>query len=56
LKDFDIAEAAGRADRCVVKEFRGITVKDDLKVTFTSATDSEASPTLSGIEIIAEGW
>ncbi|UCG57705.1 MAG: PQQ-binding-like beta-propeller repeat protein [Phycisphaerales bacterium] len=56
LKDFDIVKAAGRANRCVVKEFRGIAVKDDLTVTLDSVAGHDAGPTLSGIEIIAEGW
>ena len=57
LKDFDVAEGAGaQANRCVVREFRGIVVKDDLRIAFTSAANSDAGPTLSGIEIIAEGW
>jgi hypothetical protein len=56
LEDFDIAKEAGGANRTVVKEFKGISVKDDLKITLTPAAESQAEPLLCGIEIIAEGW
>jgi len=48
----------------VVKEFKRINIKDDLRVTLTPATAGQApatafaetsSPLLCGIEIIAEG-
>jgi len=56
LEAFDIVKEAGGVNRPVVKEFKGINVKDDLKVTLTPATAGQASPLLCGIEIIAEGW
>jgi hypothetical protein len=67
LEAFDIVKEAGRINRPVVKEFKGINVKDDLKVTLTPITAGQApatasafaetsSPLLCGIEIIAEGW
>jgi hypothetical protein len=56
LEAFDIVREAGGADRPVVKEFKGIKVKDDLSVTLTAASAGQASPLLCGIEIIAEGW
>ncbi|MBA7689807.1 hypothetical protein ES703_98318 [subsurface metagenome] len=67
LENFDIVKEAGRINRPVVKEFKGINVKDDLKVTLTPITAGQApatasafaetsSPLLCGIEIIAEGW
>ncbi|HUU19804.1 MAG TPA: PQQ-binding-like beta-propeller repeat protein [Sedimentisphaerales bacterium] len=56
LEAFDIVKEAGGANRPVVKEFKGINVKDDLKVTLTPVTAGQASPLLCGIEIIAEGW
>jgi outer membrane protein assembly factor BamB len=64
LEAFDIVKEAGGTNLPVVKEFKGINVKDDLKVTLTPVTDlaipngtaGQASPLLCGIEIIAEGW
>jgi len=56
LEAFDIVKEAGGANRPVVKEFKGINIKDDLKVTLTPVTAGRASPLLCGIEIIAEGW
>ncbi|MBL7188143.1 MAG: PQQ-binding-like beta-propeller repeat protein [Phycisphaerae bacterium] len=54
LEDFDIAKEAGGTNRSVVKEFKGIGVKDDLRVTLTPAGTAKAGPLLNGIEIIAE--
>lgn len=54
LKDFDIAKAADGPNRCIVKEFRSIPIKDDLKITLTPSADSDAPPLLNGIEILAE--
>jgi outer membrane protein assembly factor BamB len=56
LEAFDIVKEAGRINRPVVKEFKGINIKDDLRVTLTPVTAGQASPLLCGIEIIAEGW
>jgi hypothetical protein len=56
LEGFDIARAAGGANRPVVREFKGIEIKDDLKVTLTPAGSAQAEPLLNGIEIVAEGW
>jgi outer membrane protein assembly factor BamB len=39
LQDFDIAKEAGGINRTVIKEFRGIRVKDDLKISLTPAGD-----------------
>jgi hypothetical protein len=39
-----------------VKEFKGIDVKDDLRITLTPTAESSAGPLLCGIEILAEGW
>jgi hypothetical protein len=55
-KAFDIIKEAGRVNRTVVKEFKGINIKDDLKVTLTPTTKGKADPLLCGIEIMAEGW
>jgi len=56
LEAFDIFKDAGGINRPVVKEFKGINIKDDLRIALTPATESQAPPLLCGIEIIAEGW
>jgi len=56
LEGFDIAKEAGGTNRPVVKEFKGIGVKDDLRITLTPAGTAQAGPLLNGIEIIAEDW
>ncbi len=56
LEAFDIIKEAGRTNHTVVKEFKGINVTDDLKVTLTPTTEGKAEPLLCGIEIIAESW
>jgi hypothetical protein len=56
LEGFDIAKEAGGTNRPVVKEFKGIGVKDDLRVTLTPAGAAQAEPLLNGIEIVAEDW
>ncbi len=56
LEAFDIVKEAGGMNRNVVKEFKGISVKDDLKINLTPVAESQAGPLLCGIEIIAEGW
>ncbi len=56
LENFDIVKETGGINRSVVKEFKGIEVRDDLKVTLARAAASESEPLLCGIEIIAEGW
>ncbi|HUT45830.1 MAG TPA: PQQ-binding-like beta-propeller repeat protein [Sedimentisphaerales bacterium] len=55
LEAFDIVKEAGGINRSVVKEFKGINVTDDLRITLTPAA-GQAAPLLCGIEIIAEGW
>jgi len=56
LKAFDIVKEAGGNNRLVVKDFKGINVKDDLRITLTPTAESQAATLLCGIEIIAEGW
>jgi len=56
LEAFDIVKEAGQANHTVVKEFKGINVKDDLKITLAPTTAASAEPLLCGIEIIAEAW
>ena len=56
LEAFDIVKEAGGINRPMVKEFKGINVKDDLRITLTPTSAGQAGPLLCGIEIIAEGW
>jgi len=56
LEGFDIAGSAGGVNRPVVREFRGIKIKDDLRITLTPAGTGQVEPLLNGIEIIAEDW
>ena len=56
MEAFDIVKEAGGINRPVMKEFKGINVKDDLKITLTPGAESQAGPLLCGIEIVAEGW
>jgi PAS domain S-box-containing protein len=57
LENFDIVKDAGSPNRPVVKEFKGILVKDDLTVDFTSSDNNKANvPLICGIEVMAEGW
>ncbi|MEJ2704195.1 MAG: malectin domain-containing carbohydrate-binding protein, partial [Sedimentisphaerales bacterium] len=55
LDDFDIVRQAGGPNQLVVKEFKGIEIKDDLKIDLTPAA-TEPQPLLCGIEIMAEDW
>jgi hypothetical protein len=56
LEAFDIIKEAGRSNHTIVKEFTGINIKDDLKVTLTPTAEATSEPLLCGIEIIAENW
>ncbi len=50
LKDFDVYQAAGGADKPLIKEFDNIAVTDGkLKITFDAGVQS---PQINGIEII----
>jgi len=55
LKGFDVVKEAGGRDRPVVKEFKGVRVKESLVVELTPAAGS-ADPLLCGVEVLAEGW
>jgi outer membrane protein assembly factor BamB len=57
IERLDVAEEAGGPRRPLVKEFRGVEVADDLRVSLT-ATDDAASkpPVLCGIELLSEAW
>ncbi|MEN9575686.1 MAG: hypothetical protein RL514_3541 [Verrucomicrobiota bacterium] len=54
LERFDIARAAGGDRSGVVKEFKGIVIAKELKITLTRAAGAKAGPVLSGVELIAE--
>ena len=54
LKDLDIARETGGPNRGLVKEFKGVLVKQDLTVTLTPSGGSP--PVLCGVEVVAEGW
>jgi outer membrane protein assembly factor BamB len=56
LQEFDIIKETGRNNQLVVKEFKGIIVKDDLRIELTPTAESQLAPLLCGIEIIADGW
>ena len=54
LDKFDIAKEAGGPNRSVVREFKGVTVRDRLVIEFSPAKDSARGATLCGIELVAE--
>ena len=54
LERFDIARVAGGQRTGVVREFTGIVIEKDLKITFTRTPGAKAGPVLSGVELIAE--
>ena len=56
LVNFDIIKEAGQINHTVAKEFKGIYVKDDLRIALKPAEESQLAPLLCGIEIIADGW
>jgi hypothetical protein len=57
LTEFDVSHEAGGPARGVVREFRGVKVRGDLRVTLTPATSAPQSvPLLCAVEVVAEGW
>ena len=56
LAGFDIVKQAGQVNRAVVREFKGVEVVDQLKVSLMPAAGASAKPVLCGIEAVAEGW
>jgi hypothetical protein len=52
LDEFDVVKAAGKPRTTVIKEFHGIRVHDELRVSFRAV--GKKSAILSGIEIIGE--
>ncbi len=51
LKDFDIVKEAGGLNRSIVREFKGVKVRDELEIKLTA---KKGKTLLSGVEIIAE--
>ncbi|MDP7289029.1 MAG: malectin domain-containing carbohydrate-binding protein [Phycisphaerae bacterium] len=51
LKDFDVFKEASGAFKPVIKEFKGVEVKDKLAIDFTTNIQN---PEINGIEILAE--
>ncbi|MHC4982386.1 MAG: malectin domain-containing carbohydrate-binding protein, partial [Planctomycetota bacterium] len=51
LRDFDVAKAAGGANRSVVREFKNVMITDDLVLTFNA---SRGRPVICGVELVAE--
>jgi outer membrane protein assembly factor BamB len=57
LSDLDVNAEAGGPNRTLVKEFTGVRVTRDLKVTLTPSESAPVGTTLlSGVEVLAEGW
>ena len=57
LENFDILKLAGSANRAIVKEFKGIKVKDNLKLELipkVSNSEMKQAPVINFIEIIRE--
>lgn len=52
LRDLDIVKQAGRPRRGIVREFRGVSVKDALQIDLAPSTSKPA--VLGGVELIAE--
>ncbi len=50
LENFDLAKEGGN----VVREFKGIVIGKDLRLTLKSAPGAKAKPVLSGVEFLAE--
>jgi outer membrane protein assembly factor BamB len=57
LHDFDVVKEAGGRLRSLVKEFKGVKVRKDLRVTLTPSPEAPVNTTiLCGVEMVAEGW
>ena len=52
LDDFDIVKEAGRPHKAVVKEFRGVRVNDELRLSFHA--NGKRPAILCGLEVVAE--
>ncbi|WP_298861746.1 malectin domain-containing carbohydrate-binding protein, partial [uncultured Gimesia sp.] len=54
IQNLDIVQETGQSMRCLVKEFPGIPVNDQIEIEFNAADDSKYPPVISGIEVISE--
>lgn len=55
LHSLDIRKETGGRNRPLVKEFKGVPVKQELQITLTPAdSEQKSAPVLSGVEIIME--
>jgi len=58
LTGFDIAKETGGRYRAVVKEFKGVKVKDKLLLRFAATKNGDSTaasaPVLCGIEVVRE--
>ncbi len=58
LSDFDVAKEASGRYRAIVKEFKGVRVKDKLTIHFTPTggeMTAANAPLLCGVEVVREG-
>jgi outer membrane protein assembly factor BamB len=54
LQNFDIARETAKPGGIIVREFKGIIIGPDLRLTLQSAPGSKAKPALCGLEFAAE--
>ncbi|MCH9654234.1 MAG: PQQ-binding-like beta-propeller repeat protein [Planctomycetes bacterium] len=54
LQNLDIVKETGRTMRCLVKEFQGIPVNEQIEIELNAKGDSKHPPVISGIEVISE--
>ncbi len=54
IKGFDIAAETEGSGACHMKEFKGIPIKDTLKVSLVSQGEKTGTPLICGLELIAE--
>jgi hypothetical protein len=55
LRRLDVARLAGGADTSLVREFKGVAVKDYLEITLAPSRAGGEPPVLSGVEAVASG-
>ena len=54
LQNFDIARETAKPGGIIVREFKGIIIGPDLRLTLQSVPGSKAKPALCGLEFAAE--
>lgn len=54
LDNLDIVKETGQSMLCLVKEFEGIPIRDQIEIEFNIANGSKYPPVISGIEIVSE--